>query len=92
MCGVHSDRNDYKKPTRRPLGLLATTRMRQKKMKCHEAFDMVWRRKQLRKRQDCYRILATQMGIPKKQCHFGWFNESRLNQALVILQNPDWYK
>lgn len=92
MCGVHSKPNDYATPSRRPLGLLATKTMRQKKMKCHELFDTVWRNKKLCKRQMCYKKLATRMGIPKKQCHFGWFNEARLDQALDVLKDHDWYK
>lgn len=85
--GVHGDCP----PSHKPLGLLATPQMKHLKMSCHNLFDRVWKR-HLKSRGECYRILAKKMGIPVKQCHFGWFNETDLKRAIKILRNKDWWQ
>lgn len=85
--GVHGDCP----PSHKPLGLLATPQMKHLKMSCHNLFDRVWRRR-LKSRGECYRILAKKMGIPVKQCHFGWFNETDLKRVIKILNDSDWWR
>lgn len=89
--GVQGCGKNGKKPTRRPLGVLADTRMKSLKQACHSLFDPVWRYQPVH-RGDCYRKLAVKMHIRAKHCHFGWFNETDLNKALAILKEPDWWQ
>lgn len=68
-----------------PLGRLADKELKDLKMKCHELFDPYWKNKKMY-RHECYKILAREMGIDAKECHFGWFDKGMLLRALSILQ------
>ena len=74
------------------LGLLADEEMRTLKMACHQIFDKHWNRRyeagepKHRARQQAYRHLASDMGIPSVECHFGWFDTKKLKKALEILK------
>ena len=67
------------------MGLLANKRMRTLKMNCHDIFDKYW--SNAKERNALYRKLAEEMVIPQNECHFGWFDETLLEKALVILKN-----
>jgi hypothetical protein len=67
------------------LGILANKEMREWKMKCHGLFDPLWKNKR-EKRSKLYSILAFQMGIPIRQCHFGYFDLAALKKAYEILK------
>jgi hypothetical protein len=82
--GVHTG-------TKVPLGRLADRELRELKKECHALFDPVWRGRKLT-RKIAYFRLAQALGIPSKECHFGWFDKEMLLQAKKILSNPDWYK
>lgn len=90
-CNAHVGVHGVDHPTRRPLGILATHEMSQLKMACHKYFDRAWRSKSIG-RQTAYKRLAKQMGIAKKRCHFGWFNEDDLRKALTIVSKPKWWE
>lgn len=90
-CGVHSEPHRPKIGSRRPLGLLATQPMKDKKTIAHALFDVIWRNQQLVKRPKLYKKLAKKLDIPTNQCHFGWFNEERLSQAIKIMSEPNWF-
>lgn len=66
-------------------GILANATMREGKKICHNIFDSMWHTR--KERQDLYEKLAKEMGIPKEECHFGYFNLSQLQQAYTILIN-----
>lgn len=86
--GVHSingKRSNRDKPSRRPLGILATRNMKYLKMKDHEMFDYYWRVLN-NSRSSMYIKLAKDMKIPVERCHFGWFNYEDLMKAKKILE------
>lgn len=65
------------------LGLLADEKMRQLKVSCHAIFDTFWTTPV--ERSNRYKLLAAQLKIPAKACHFGYFDEAMLNKALAVL-------
>lgn len=72
------------KPRRKEaLGILADEKMRQAKMICHEAFDVLWKgkKKEQKKRSAAYMALAEKLGIPLEECHFGYFDMEMLRKA-----------
>lgn len=68
-----------------PLGRLANAQLRGLKQLVHILFDPIWKSRKL-KRGEAYQRLADKMGIPKKECHFGWFGEKQLMEAIEILK------
>lgn len=85
-CGAYV--GTHKPHPKEALGLLADERMRTGKIMCHELFDAMWKGKKHKKRErdDLYRWLAGEMGIPEEDCHFGYFNIDQLRQAYRILK------
>ena len=83
--GVHDGTNI-------PLGRLANKEIRALKVQCHNLFDPAWKgsQKHLR-RGEAYKLLARELGIPAKECHFGWFDKDMLLRCMEILKNPKWY-
>ena len=70
------------------LGLLADEQMRTGEKMCHALFDPLWQGKPKvhKKRNDLYRWLAREMGIPVEDCHFGYFDIDQLRRAYIILR------
>ena len=83
--GVHNRTNI-------PLGRLSNREMRELKKECHALFDPVWKTNKNIKREHAYGRLANVLGIPKNECHFGWFDTDMLVRSLEILRRPVWYK
>ncbi|WP_333647993.1 zinc-finger-containing protein [Lacrimispora sp.] len=79
FVGTHEPR------PREALGILANKEMREWKIKCHGLFDPLWKSKK-KKRAQLYSALASQMGIPMNQCHFGYFDLVELKRAYEILK------
>lgn len=98
-CGAYV--GTHKPNPTEALGLLANEEMRIWKMWCHNIFDKLWkphyrfneetkRAKMVfpkMKRGQAYSLLAKEMGIPKKECHFGYFNVKQLKRAYAIIKN-----
>jgi hypothetical protein len=63
--------------------------MREWKMKCHAAFDPMWKhgdvKTQRRRRRKLYAWLAGELGIQVIDCHFGYFDLHTLKRAFVVL-------
>lgn len=59
--------------TEAPLGRLADAELRAAKMAAHTAFDVIWKKGNVR-RSIAYRWLAEQLKIPNEQCHIGMFD------------------
>ncbi|MEJ1518211.1 zinc-finger-containing protein [Bacillus cereus] len=76
--GVH-------KGTNIPLGRLANRELRTLKKKAHSLFDPIWETGK-KKRSQAYSELAKKLGIPTKECHFGWFDKEMLEKAIKILE------
>ncbi|WP_411342565.1 zinc-finger-containing protein [Paenibacillus sp. WLX1005] len=81
--GVHNG-------TRIPLGRLANWKLRHLKKQCHDLFDPIWNQKKKWLQRHAYERLAELLNIPTQECHFGWFDEEQLKQAIQILQHSDW--
>lgn len=84
-CGAYV--GTHRKRPRDAMGILANKEMRIMKIKCHELFDRKWKDKKHKHhaRDLAYTRLAKKMGIPKDECHFGYFDLEKLNQAYEIL-------
>lgn len=87
----HAYVGTHKPRPREALGILANPEMRALKSQCHTLFDPLWKCKPTQKecfkeRKAAYRWLAEKMGIPRQECHFGYFNMDRLQQAYQILK------
>lgn len=73
------------------LGILTKGIEKRKKMAAHKNFDVVWKNKKLHRDQE-YKLLAIILGIKPKYCHFGYFNESMLDAALLVMNDSRWYR
>lgn len=74
------------------LGILSNKEMRNWKMKCHHKFDSFWKdfpssKKRHSARNQAYKRLAEELGIPVEECHFGWFDLDMLKKAYQVLCN-----
>ena len=85
-CGAYV--GTHKVRPMQAMGILADKEMRDMKMKCHDLFDAKWKgkSKQHHARDLAYTRLAKKMGIPKEECHFGYFDIEQLNKAYKILE------
>ncbi|OUA88442.1 hypothetical protein BK706_17350 [Bacillus thuringiensis serovar leesis] len=77
--------------TTQPLGVMANKEMKVLKKACHDLFDYVWISRKL-SRGRAYSILADQLGILPKDCHFGYFQIDMLIKSITILSDSSWYK
>ena len=64
-----------------PLGTLADEPTREARIAAKLTFK-AWRETRGLSRSDAYAALAEEMGIPARECHFGWFREARCNEAI----------
>ncbi len=69
--------------TDQPLGRLADAELRKYKKAAHAAFDPIWRRTQITRR-DAYKWLAEQLGISEEETHIGMFDVNRCKQAIAV--------
>lgn len=76
MVGVHEG-------TTNPLGRLANKELRMAKMEAHSAFDPMWKSGTY-KRGQLYGWLANQLGIEKKDCHIGMFDEDMCRRVVEV--------
>jgi len=68
-----------------PLGRLADKELKELKKEAHALFDPHWEPDR-KKRDRAYKKLAEKMGIPARQCHFGWFDKETILRAIAILK------
>jgi hypothetical protein len=71
-----------------PLGRLANAELRKLKSLAHAAFDPKWRFGGFT-RKEAYGILADRLGIKRKDCHIGMFDEKTCREVIEISQE-DW--
>ena len=99
-CGAYV--GTHKPRPREALGILANKEMQKWKIWCHDLFDKLWkgvpayvmadgtkvdRVKPKMTRGQAYFLLAKEMNIPFKECHFGYFDLPQLKRAYAILKN-----
>jgi len=75
-----------------PMGRLANQELRDLKIQCHAMFDPLWKNKGPISREQAYVWLAEVLGIPHRECHFGWFDKTMLLRCLSILQDENWHE
>ena len=80
-CGAYVGTHAYAPQI--AMGILADRDMRELKMFCHNIFDKMW--KDQRSRTRAYRCLSKAMNITFNECHFGYFDRSKLVKAQKIL-------
>lgn len=70
------------------MGILADSKMRTMKNKCHKLFDAKWLGAKDRRgaRKISYTELAEKMAIDVSECHFGYFDLEQLEKAYLILK------
>ena len=68
-----------------PLGRLANRELRKAKIRAHDAFDRLWRKRGAQRR-DSYKWLANKMGIRQEECHIGMFDEEQCMQVVEIIE------
>lgn len=64
------------KGTKLPRGSLAKGDLRNKRIKTHQVFDLIWK-KNLMSKKEAYRWMEYFMGIPPAEGHIGFFSEYR---------------
>ena len=90
FVGVHKDRNG--KDTMRPLGTMANSVLRKKRMYLHGLFDPLWKNKELNERlgtgnrNQTYAWLAYNLGIERKDCHMAYFDVIMCDKAIDFLE------
>jgi hypothetical protein len=71
-------------------GILADADMRAWKQECHRLFDSLWESAKGKNRHTVrngwYGWLAKELGIPKEECHFGYFDLPLLIRSYEILK------
>lgn len=67
-----------------PLGTLADSLTRDARKKSKTLFQSLWMGKKTISRNEAYEWLASELGIPKSECHFGWFDVERCKQVSEI--------
>jgi len=65
-----------------PLGTLADAATRDARKECKAPFEALYRTGKMA-RNEAYQKLANKLGIPKEECHFGWFDIVMCNKAAV---------
>lgn len=70
------------------LGRLADVVLRRLKSEAHAAFDPKWKHGKMT-RSEAYGILADRLGIKKKDCHIGWFDEETCKKVIELCKE-DW--
>lgn len=69
--------------TYNPLGLLAPSNLRMKRIQAHTAFDPIWQKK-LMHRHQAYEWLASKLKISRDNCHISLMDEWQLERVIAI--------
>ncbi len=74
------------KDTRLPMGTLADGSLRRKRMEAHRAFNQLWERG-LMTRKQAYHWLQAKLGLPEQEAHIGKFSTFRCEQVIQLCGN-----
>ncbi len=69
-----------------PLGTLAGAELRRARKECKAPFQALWEGGSMT-RSGAYSSLASHLGIPVEQCHFGWFDLDQCRRAKAWAEN-----
>lgn len=67
--------------SRVPMGTLANSALRRKRIQAHQTFDQIWKRRILT-RDQAYRWLADRFGLSKEQAHIAQFSDYMCEQVI----------
>lgn len=73
-----------------PLGRLANAQLRRARVKAHDAFDPLWRKKRawdeppFRSRSEAYAWLGSRLGLKKADCHIGMFDLDTCKRVIEV--------
>ena len=68
---------------KKPLGAPAGKATKRARMEAHEAFDRLWKGKQMG-RSEAYRWLAGQLGIEPRECHIGHMTAALARRTVEV--------
>lgn len=77
FVGVHKSNNQ-------PLGRLANGELRKAKINAHSIFDALWKTQGGMTRQQAYKWLSEQLGLPAKETHIGMFDVEMCNKVIDV--------
>ena len=69
--------------TRQPMGTLANRELRMKRRAAHMAFNQLWQR-ELMSKKEAYRWLQTQMGVDPEDAHIARFSDYRCDETIRL--------
>lgn len=84
VCSHYPECNSYvgvHKGTKRPMGTLANGDLRNKRIKAHKMFDLIWR-SNVMNRKNAYRWMSDKLCIPSEHAHIGCFSEYMCDQLI----------
>lgn len=73
----------------KPLGTLATQKTRKKRKQLHDQIDPLWESGRL-SRSKVYQKLSQHIGVPN--AHIGFLKPHKLDLALEITKDPNWWQ
>ena len=76
------------KGTTRPKGGLAKKALRAARIRAHGAFDPIYRTG-LMDRSEAYAWLADHVGVDRRDCHIGMFDERQCELVVIV---SDWWR
>lgn len=79
--GTHKNNPKHKR-----LGRLANAELRQAKKRAHFAFDPLWRRGDMNRRE-AYKWISEELQILPRYCHIGMFNLKQCKKLIKICNN-----
>lgn len=75
------------KSDNRPKGSMANKELRKWRMRAHESFDPLWKRK-IMDRGDAYQYMQSLMHLDPDLCHIGMFD---IDQCKELIEKLKWY-
>lgn len=70
------------KGTKIPRGSLAKGELRNKRIRAHKIFDLIWK-ENIMSKKEAYRWMEYFMGLPKDEGHIGFFSDYRCDQLMT---------
>ena len=70
-----------------PLGTLAKSSLRTKRIQTHSKFDLIWKEKHIPSRERAYKWLSKKMNIPFEDTHIALFDIRQCETAISIVKN-----
>ena len=89
VCSRYPDCDSYvgvHAGTKYPKGTLADSQLRNKRIKTHKVFDLLWK-SQLMTKKEAYRWIEYVMGLPKDEGHIAYFADYRCDELINICKN-----